>query len=123
MFGKFVYIRAIIKSGRGDLVAKLPWFLNGTTSLSKNLYSIHVVYQANLKLYSKLFKNSFCAFTFLVRIITVTMETADPNILIGSVLSMTLNYVIIGVIIAYTPKEVPVESESNIDKKDAKKVN
>ena len=35
VFGKFVYIRAIIKSGRGDLVAKLPWFLNGTTSLSK----------------------------------------------------------------------------------------
>ena len=77
----------------------------------------------DIKLYSKLFKNSFCAFTFLVRIITVTMETADPNILIGSVLSMTLNYVIIGVIIAYTPKEIPVESESNIDKKEAKKVN
>ena len=51
------------------------------------------------------------------------METADPNILIGSVLSMTLNYVIIGVIIAYTPKEIPVESENNIDKKEAKKVN
>ena len=33
------------------------------------------------------------------------METADPNILIGSVLSMILNYVIIGVAIAYTPKE------------------
>ena len=51
------------------------------------------------------------------------METADPNILIGSVLSMTLNYVIIGVIIAYTPKEIRVESESKTDKKEAKKVN
>ena len=62
-------------------------------------------------------------YIFLVRIITVTMETADPNILIGSVLSMTLNYVIIGVIIAYTPKEIPVESESKIDEKEAKKKN
>merc|ERR1712141_861710 len=90
VFGKFVYIRAIMKSGRGDLVARLPWFLNGTTSL--------------------------------VRIITVTMETADPNILIGSVLSMTPNYVIIGVIIAYTPKEVPVDSDDKMDTKEAKKV-
>jgi len=90
VFGKFVYIRAIVKSGRGDLVAKLPWFLNGTTSL--------------------------------IRIITVTMETADPNILIGSVLSMTLNYVIIGVIIAYTPKEIPVDSDDKMDTKEAKKV-
>ena len=35
VFGKFVYIRAIVNSGRGDLIARLPWFLNGTTSLSK----------------------------------------------------------------------------------------
>ena len=60
--------------------------------------------------------------SILVRIITVTMETADPNILIGSVLSMTLNYVIIGVIIAYTPKEIPVDSDDNMDTKEAKKV-
>ena len=59
---------------------------------------------------------------FVVRIITVSMETADPNILIGSVLSMTLNYVIIGVIIAYTPKEIPVDSDDNMDTKEAKKV-
>ena len=50
------------------------------------------------------------------------METADPNILIGSVLSMTLNYVIIGVIIAYTPKEIPIDSDDNMDTKEAKKV-
>ena len=51
------------------------------------------------------------------------METADPNILIGSVLSMTLNYVIIGVIIAYTPKEIPVDdSVEKMDTKEAKKV-
>ena len=60
--------------------------------------------------------------SILVRIITVTMETADPNILIGSVLSMTLNYVIIGVIIAYTPKEIPVDSDDKMDTKEAKKV-
>ena len=60
--------------------------------------------------------------SILVRIITVTMETADPNILIGSVLSMTLNFVIIGVIIAYTPKEIPVDSDDNMDTKEAKKV-
>merc|ERR1711981_720117 len=73
VFGKFVYTRAIVTSGRGDLIARLPWFLNGTSSM--------------------------------IRIVTVWMETADPNILIGSVLSMILNYVIIGVAIAYTPKE------------------
>ena len=35
VFGKFVYIRAIVTSGRGDLIARLPWFLNGTASMSK----------------------------------------------------------------------------------------
>ena len=35
VFGKFVYIRAIVSSGRGDLIARLPWFLNGTTSLGQ----------------------------------------------------------------------------------------
>ena len=50
------------------------------------------------------------------------METADPNILIGSVLSMTLNYVIIGVIIAYTPKEIPVEDDGNMEPSEAKKI-
>lgn len=33
IFGKLVYIRAIVQSQRGDLIARLPWFLNGTTSL------------------------------------------------------------------------------------------
>lgn len=33
IFGKMVYIRAIVTSKRGDLIARLPWFLNGTTSL------------------------------------------------------------------------------------------
>ena len=43
VFGKFVYIRAIVNSGRGDLIARLPWFLNGTTSLSKwNTFSIEI---------------------------------------------------------------------------------
>ena len=50
------------------------------------------------------------------------METADPNILIGSVLSMTLNYVIIGVIIAYTPKEIPVEGDGKMEPSEAKKI-
>ena len=70
-----------------------------------------------------MFKKLFCAFIFLVRIITVTMETADPNILIGSVLSMTLNYLVIGVIIAYKPKEISDESDGKINEEDAKKVN
>ena len=51
------------------------------------------------------------------------METADPNILIGSVLSMTLNYLVIGVIIAYKPKEISDESDGKINEEDAKKVN
>lgn len=73
IFGKLVYIQAIVSSKRGDLIARLPWFLNGTTSL--------------------------------LRIITVMMETADPNVLIGYVFSVLLNYLIIGVAIYYTPKE------------------
>ena len=40
------------------------------------------------------------------------METADPNILIGSFLSMILNYVIIGVAIAYTPKDAKLKSDN-----------
>ena len=112
-----------MKSGRGDLVAKLPWFLNGTTSLgmylnqewdSRDFYKLDYVWDW--------YDNIWLRFTFLVRIITVTMETADPNILIGSVLSMTLNYVIIGVIIAYTPKEIPVEDDGNMEPSEAKKI-
>jgi len=33
IFGKLVYIRAIVTSKRGDLIARLSFFLNGTTSL------------------------------------------------------------------------------------------
>ena len=51
---------------------------------------------------------------FVVRIITVSMETADPNILVGSVLSMILNYVIIGVAIMYTPKEKKLKSDEDL---------
>jgi len=91
VFGKFVYIRAIVNSGRGDLIARLPWFLNGTTSL--------------------------------IRVVTVSMETADPNILIGSVLSMILNYVIIGVAIAFTPKETKTGSENELKIGETKKSN
>ena len=40
------------------------------------------------------------------------METADPNLLIGSFFSVTLNYVIIVVAIYYTPKETPEEKKS-----------
>ena len=42
---------------------------------------------------------------FLVRCVTVMMETGDPNILIGYFFSVTLNYLIIAVAIYYTPKE------------------
>jgi len=73
IFGKLCYIQEIVSSKRGDLTARLPWFLNGTTSL--------------------------------LRSVTVVMETADPNILIGYFFSVTLNYLIIGVAIYYTPKE------------------
>ena len=51
------------------------------------------------------------------------METADPNILIGSVLSMILNYVIIGVAIAYTPKEANTGSENELKIGETKKSN
>jgi len=79
IFGKLVYIRAIVKSKRGDLTARLPWFLNGTTSL--------------------------------LRIITVMMETSDPNVLVGLFFSVFFNYLIIGVAIYYTPKEELDQSE------------
>ena len=55
--------------------------------------------------------------------VTVSMETADPNILIGSVLSMILNYVIIGVAIAYTPKEANTGSENELKIGETKKSN
>ena len=42
---------------------------------------------------------------FLVRCVTVMMETGDPNILIGYFFSVTLNYLIIAVAIYYTPEE------------------
>jgi len=51
------------------------------------------------------------------------METADPNILIGSVLSMILNYVIIGVAIACTPKETKTGSENELKIGETKKSN
>ena len=51
---------------------------------------------------------------FVVRIITVSMETADPNILVGSVLSMILNYVIIGVAIMYTPKDKKLKCDEDL---------
>ena len=57
-----------------------------------------------------------CNTCFIVRIITVLMETADPNILIGLFLSMILNYVIIGVAVAYTPKEKTDEETSEAKK-------
>jgi len=91
VFGKFVYIRAIVSSGSGDLISRLPWFLNGTSSF--------------------------------IRIITVWMETADPNILIGSFLSVILNYVIIGVAIAYTPKHTKEKSDPDILTNESKKFN
>ena len=61
-----------------------------------------------------------CNTCFIVRIITVLMETADPNILIGLFLSMILNYVIIGVAVAYTPKE---KSDDDANTSEAKKSN
>ena len=42
------------------------------------------------------------------------METADPNILVGSVLSMILNYVIIGVAIMYTPNDKKLKSDDDL---------
>jgi len=85
IFGKLVYIRAIVTSKRGDLIARLPWFLNGTTSL--------------------------------LRIITLVMETADPNILIGLIFSVVLNYVIIGVAIYYTDTAAAAAHTKEDDKK------
>jgi len=81
IFGKMVYIRAIVTSKRGDLIARLPWFLNGTTSL--------------------------------LRCVTVLMETGDPNILVGYFFSVTLNYLIIGIAVYYTPKDIPKEKKDD----------
>ena len=47
VFGKFAHIQTIVKSGRGDLVARIPWFLNGTTSLSKLIKQMHITVQNN----------------------------------------------------------------------------
>jgi hypothetical protein len=51
------------------------------------------------------------------------METADPNILVGSFLSMILNYVIIGVAVAYTPKGWEEKLDNDVKSSEAKKSN
>ena len=41
------------------------------------------------------------------------METGDPNILVGYFFSVTLNYLIIGIAVYYTPKDIPKEKKDD----------
>ena len=56
----------------------------------------------------------FTIISISVRIITVWMETADPNLLIGSILSAILNYLIILIAIIYTPADKKLKCDDDL---------
>ena len=50
-----------------------------------------------------------------MRIVTVMMETGDPNVLVGLFFSVTLNYLIIAIAIYYTPSEEELKGQTKKD--------